>query len=98
MMAKEKFSAKGKKGKKILTPQQKKDKMSHKNQCIQLWKAEKMDEVMSLWKQNENLPPDKRLSMRAIAKKVGIGKTTIIERLSERHQGQGHIAGGKCKT
>ena len=40
-----------------------------------------MDEAMSLWKQNDNLPPHQRLSMRAIAKKVGIGKTTIIERL-----------------
>ena len=58
MMEKEKFSAKEKKGKKILIPQQKKDKMSHKNQFTQLWKAEKMDEAMSLWKQNENLPPD----------------------------------------
>ena len=98
MMAKEKFRTKRKKGKKLLTPQQKKDTMSHKNQCTQLWKAEKMDETMSLWKQNDNLPPDQRLSMRTIAKKVGIGKTTIIERLSGRCQGQGHIAGAKRKA
>ena len=47
-----------------------------------------MDEAMVFWKANDNLPPDQRLSMRAIAKKVRIGKTTIIERLSGRCQGQ----------
>ena len=36
--------------------------------------------------------------MRTIAKKVGIGKTTIIERLSGRRQGSGHIVGGKQKA
>ena len=36
--------------------------------------------------------------MRAIAKRVGIGKTTVIERLSGRHQGIGHIAGGARKS
>ena len=42
-------------------------------------------------------PLVKQLSMRAIAKKVGIAKTTVIERLSGRHQGSGHIAGGARK-
>ena len=95
MMAKEKFSTKGKKGKKHLTPQQKQDRMSHKNQRNQQWKAEKMDQAQALWKANDDLPPDQRLSMRAIAKKVGIAKTTIIERLSGRRQGSGYIMGGK---
>ena len=72
--------------------------MSHKNQCTQQWKAEKMDQAQALWKANDNLPPDHRLSMRAIAKKVGIGKATIIERLSGRRQGSGHIARGKHKA
>ena len=98
MMAKEKFSVKGKKGKKHLTPQQKQDQMSHKNQRTQQWKAEKMDQAQALWKANDDLPPDQRLSMRAITKKVGIGKTTIIERLSGRRQGSGHIVGGKQKA
>ena len=48
MMAKEKFSTKGKKGKKHLTPQQKQDQMSHKNQRNQQWKAEKMDQGLGL--------------------------------------------------
>ena len=98
MMAKEKFSAKGKKGKKHLTPQQKQDRMSHKNQRNQQWKAEKMDQAQALWKAYDDLPPDQRLSMRAIAKKVGIAKTTIIERLPGRGQGSGHIVGGKWKA
>ena len=72
--------------------------MSHKNQHTQQWKAEKMDQAQALWKANDNLPPDHRLSMRAIAKKVGIGKTTIIERLSGRRQGSGNIARGKHKA
>ena len=67
--------------------------MSHKNQRTQQWKAEKMDQAQALWKANDDLPPDQRLSMRAIVKKVSIGKTTIIER-----QGSGHIAGGKRKA
>ena len=33
--------------------------------------------------------------MRAIAKKVGIEKTTVIERLSGRRVGEGHITGGR---
>ena len=97
-MAKEKFSTKGKKGKRHLTPQQKQDWMSHKNQHTQQWKAEKMNQAQALWKANDNLPPDQRLSMRAIAKKVGIGKTTIIEMLSGRRLGSSHIARGKCKA
>ena len=36
--------------------------------------------------------------MRAIAKKVGISKTTVIERLSGRRKGSGHIAGGARKS
>ena len=94
-MAKEKFSMKGKKGKKYLTPQQKQDQMFHKNQRNQQWKSERMDQAQALWKANDNLPPDQRLSMRTITKKVGIRKTTIIERLSGRRQGSGHIKGGK---
>ena len=35
--------------------------------------------------------------MRDIAKKVGTGKTTVIESLSGRHKGMGHIAGGARK-
>ena len=54
-----------------------------------------MDQAQALWKANDDLPPDQRLSMRTIAKKVGIAKTTIIERLSGRRQGSGHIMGGK---
>ena len=89
---------KGKKGKKYLTPQQKQDRMSHKNQRNQQWKAEKMNQAPALWKANDDLPPDQRLSIRAIAKKVGIAKTTIIERLSGRRQGSGHITRGKRKA
>ena len=36
--------------------------------------------------------------MRTIAKRVGIGKTTVIERLSGRYIGTGHIAGGARKS
>ena len=36
--------------------------------------------------------------MRTIAKKVSIGKTTVIERLSGRHKGSGHIAGDARKS
>ena len=97
MMAKEKFSKKSRSGKAKLTPQEKKDNMSHIGKRNQLWKAAKMQEAQDLWAQNANLPPDKQLSMRAIAKRVGIGKTTVIERLSGRHQGSGHIAGSARK-
>ena len=57
-----------------------------------------MQEARDLWAQNDSLPPDKKLSMRTIAKKVGIGKTTVIERLSRRYKGTGHIAGGARKS
>ena len=42
---------------------------------------------------NDSLPPGKKWSMRAIAKEVEVPKTTIIERLSQRRKGKGHIAG-----
>ena len=98
-MAKEKYSTKGrhrKKGskKKVQTDQQKRDAVSHKGQKNQAWKEEKME----LLKQNEDLPPNKKLSYRAIAKKVGIPAITIIERLSGRRKGKGHIAGGASKA
>ena len=94
-MAKEKFSKVSRSGKAKLMPQEKKDNMSHIGKRNQQWKAAKMQEAQNLW---ANLPPDKQLSMRAIAKRVGIGKTTVIERLSGRHQGSGHIAGGARKS
>ena len=96
-MAKEKFSKKSRSGKAKLTPQEKKDNMSHIGKRNQQWKAAKIQEAQNLWAQNANLPPDKQLSMRAIAKRVGIGKTTVIERLSGRRQGSRHIAGGARK-
>ena len=58
--------------------------MSHTGKRNQQSKAAKMQDTQNLWAQNANLPPDKQLSMRAIAKRVGIGKTTVIERLSGR--------------
>ena len=72
--------------------------MSHKGQRNQTWKAEKMDEAQQLLKENDNLPDNKKLSYRAIARKTGIPVTTIIERLSGRRQGKGHIAGGARKA
>ena len=96
-MAKQKFSNKLRSGKVKLMPQEKKDNMSHIGKRNQQWKAAKIQEAQDLWAQNVNLPPDKQLSMRAIAKRVGIGKTTVIERLSGRHQGSRHIAGGARK-
>ena len=77
---------------------QEKDNMSHIGKRNQQWKAAKMQEAQDLWAQNANLPPDKQLSMRAIAKTVGIGKTIVIERLSGRCQSSGHIAGGARKS
>ena len=56
-----------------------------------------MQEALDLWAQNDNLPPKEQLSMRAIAKKVGISKTIVIARLSGRRKGSGHIAGGARK-
>ena len=57
-----------------------------------------MEKAEALWKKNDELPPEKKMSMRAIARAVGIGKTTIIERLSGRRKGSGHIAGGNRKA
>ena len=96
-MAKKKFSMKGKGGKVLRTPEDRKLASSHKGQKNQKWKVEQMEKAEALWKANDDLPPDKRLSMRAIARQVGIGKTTIIERLSGRRKGTGHIASGSRK-
>ena len=97
-MAKEKKSNKGRFGKTKQTAEEKRKAMSHKDQKTQTWKEEKMDEAFRLWEKNKDLPPDKQLSMRAIAAKVGIGKTTVIERLSGQRKGKGHIAGGARKA
>ena len=97
-MAKEKKSNKGRFGKTKQTPEEKKRAMSHKDQKTQKWKAEKMDEAFRLWEANKDLPPDKQLSMRKIAEIVKIGKTTVIERLSGRRKGHGHIVGGARKS
>ena len=51
-----------------------------------------------LWAANEGKPPKEQLSMRAIAKQLGLPKTTVIEQLSGRRVGEGHIAGGKRKA
>ena len=96
-MAKQKFSKKSRSGKAKLMPLEKRDNMSHKGKRNQQWKAAKMQEAMDLWAQNDNLPPHQQLSMRTIAKRVGISKTTVIERLSGRCKGSGHIAGGARK-
>ena len=102
-MTKQKYSTKGRHGKKggkkkAQTEQEKKDAMSHKAQRNQTWKAEKMDEAQQLLKENDNLLDNKKLSYRAIARKTGIPVTTIIERLSGKRQGKGHIAGGARKA
>ena len=97
-MVKQKFSKKGKGGKLLKTPEEKKLASSHKGQRNEQWKEEKMLEAEELWELNKTLPPEKQLSMRAIDKKVEIGKTTVIERLSGRRKGKGHIAGGKRKA
>ena len=98
MMAKQKFSKKLRSGKAKLMHQEKRDNMSHIGKRNQQWKAAKMEEAIDLWAQNDNLPPDKKLSMRTITKRVGIGKTTVIERLSGRRKGTGHIARGARKS
>ena len=72
--------------------------MSHKNQKNQRWKEEKIEEAKVLWAANEGKPPKEQLSMRAIAKQLGLPKTTVIEQLSGRRVGEGHIAGGKRKA
>ena len=106
-MAKQKYSTKGRHGKKGgkkggkkkgQTEEEKRDAMSHKGQRNQTWKAEKMDEAQRLLKQNDDLPDNKKLSYRAIARQTGIPVTTIIERLSGRRKGRGHIAGGARKA
>ena len=93
-MAKTKFSKKGKKGKVLRSPQEKKAASSHKGEKNQKWKEEAMERAFQLWDENDSLPPGKKWSMRAIAKHVQVPKTTIIERLSQRRKGKGHIAGG----
>ena len=94
-MAKSKFWKKGKRGKVTYqTPKDKGDAMSHKGMSNQKWKEEAMDWTVALWDSNATLPPNKQWSMRTIAKEVQVPKTTIIERLSKRRQGKGHIAGG----
>ena len=97
-MVKQKFSKKGKGGKVHMTPEEKRDAMSHKNKHNQQWKEEKIEEAKQLWKANDEKDPKDRLSMRAIAKKLKLPKTTVLERLSGRCQGEGHIAGGKRKA
>ena len=47
---------------------------------------------------NQTLEPSKRLSMKTIAKKVDTWKTIVIKKLSDRREGNGHIAGGYCET
>ena len=51
-----------------------------------------------MWTANEGKPPKEQLSMRAIAKQLGLPKTTVIEWLSGRSIGEGHIVGGKRKA
>ena len=95
---KKKFSKKGKGGKVHQTPEEKRDAMSHKNKRNQQWKEEKMEEAKQLWEANKDKPPKERLSMRAIASQLKLLKTTVIERLSGRRKGEGHIAGGNRKA
>ena len=74
-----KFSKKGKGGKIHLTPEEKKDAMSHKNKKNQQWKEELIEEAKVLWEANKTKPPKEQLSMRAIAAKLNLPKTTLIE-------------------
>ena len=94
-MAKQKFSKKGKGGKVLKTPEQKKDAMSHKGKRNQTWKESDMDKAEELWEANKTKAKKDQLSMRAIAHQLNLPKTTVIERLSGRRKGHGHIAGGK---
>ena len=94
-MAKTKFSRKGKGGKTLKTPEEKKKAMSHKGKKKQTWKEQQMDRAEALWLENEEKSPKDKISMRAIAVMCGLPKTTVIERLSGCHQGHGHITGGK---
>ena len=41
-----------------------------------------------LWAANEGKPPKEQLSMRAIAKQLGLPKTTVLEWLSGRRVGE----------
>ena len=54
-----------------------------------------MDKAQKLWDENKNKEAKDRLSMRAIAIICELPKTTVIEHLSGRRKGTGHIAGGK---
>ena len=94
-MAKVKFSKKGKGGKTLQTPEQKRKAMSHEGQRNQQWEEKQMDKAQRLWDENKNKEAKDRLSMRAIAFLCELPKTTVIERLSGRRKGAGHIAGGK---
>ena len=87
-MAKQKFLKKGKGGKVHMTPEEKRDAMSHKNKKNQQWKEEKIEEANQLWKANDEKDPKEKLSMRAIARKLKLPKTTVIKRLSGRCQGR----------
>ena len=70
---------------------------SHKGQKLQQWKLAKMDQALALWDSNPDREAQglKPLSIRQISKIVGIGKTTVNERIMERRKGRGHIAGGR---
>ena len=95
---KKKFLKRGEGGKIHLIQEEKKDNMSHKNKKSQQWKEELIEEAKVLWEANKNKPPKEQLSMRAIAAKLNLPKTTVIERLSGRRKGEDHIAGGKRKA
>ena len=72
--------------------------MSHKNQKNQRWKEEKIEEAKVLLAANKGKPPKEQLSMRVTAKQLGLPKTTVIEQLSGRRVGEGHIVGGRRKA
>ena len=95
---KKKFSKKKKGGKVHLTSEEKRDNMSHKNKKNKQWKEELIEEAKVLWEANKTKPPKEQLSMRAIAAKLNLPRTTVIERLSGRGKGEGHVAGGKRKA
>ena len=94
-MAKQKFSKKGKGGKVLQTPEQKKDAMSHKGKRNQRWKESDMDKAEELWEADKTKAKKDQLCMRAIAQQLNLPKTTVIEQLLGRRKGHGHIAGGK---
>ena len=58
--------------------------MLHKNKKNQQWKEELIEEAKVLWEVNKEKPAKEQLSMRAIASKLKLPKTTVIERLSGR--------------